>query len=77
MASDHWADEQGHTTIFDGIRTPLPEVVHPGQDADITIAVVAPPDAGRHQLLVDLVHEQTTWFSAHGCAIALVSVDVA
>ncbi len=44
---DHGADEQGHTTIFDGIRTPLPEMVHPGQaDVNITITVVAPPGRG-------------------------------
>ena len=77
MASYHWADASGTITHFDGIRTPLPAVVAHGQEAEVIIAVVAPPEAGRHNLLIDLVHEQTTWFSSEGCIIAPLAVDVA
>lgn len=76
MASYHWADSTGRITHFDGIRTSLPAVLTQGQDAEVTIAVVAPADAGRHHLLIDLVHEQTTWFSAEGCLIAPLVVDI-
>ncbi len=76
MASYHWADSTGHITHFDGIRTALPAVVQQGQDVELTLAVMAPPEPGRHHLLIDLVHEQTTWFSAEGGVIAPIAVDV-
>jgi len=76
LASYHWADAQGTTVIHDGLRTPLPSTIGPGEDADVIVNVQAPPQPGRYRLLVDLVHEHTTWFSEQGCVIPPADVEV-
>jgi SAM-dependent methyltransferase len=77
LASYHWLDGQGHTAIHDGMRTPLPAPVPQGQEARVTVQVQAPAAPGRYQLVLDLVHEGTTWFSEQGCAIPPAAIDVA
>ena len=76
LASYHWTDERGAMRVLDGVRTPLPAAVPPGQEVGLTVHVRAPAEPGRHRLVLDLVHEQTTWFSEQGCAIPPVVVDV-
>lgn len=76
LASYHWTDDQGQMRLYDGIRTSLPMTLAQGQHADITVHVIAPPDPGRYQLVLDLVHEGAAWFSDRGCAIPPVVVDV-
>ena len=77
LVSYHWADQRGRTLVFEGIRTALPSVVRSGEVAALTVNIVAPPDTGRRRLVLDLVHEGTTWFSEQGCATGSVWVDIA
>jgi hypothetical protein len=46
----------------EGPRTAFTETVDPGRSTRATLRVVAPPNAGRHVLEVDVVHEHVRWF---------------
>ncbi len=65
--SYHWVDARtGRIAIRDGLRTTLPADVPPGGAVTLRAAVGAPPEPGRYLLWWDMVHEEVTWFSAHG-----------
>ena len=49
--------------IYDGIRTPLPEDIAPGESCELSIWVEAPEKKGCYILVIDFVHEGITWFS--------------
>jgi SAM-dependent methyltransferase len=57
-----WWREDGTEIARPTLRTPFTETVAPGATTRLTMAVQAPPDHGRLQLRVDLVHEGVRWF---------------
>jgi len=61
--SYRWLDEEGHTVIPDGGRTPLPRDVAPGMSIEVEQAVRAPLEPGLYILELDLVRERVSWFS--------------
>lgn len=71
--SYHWLDAQGVTIVEDGLRTPLPRAVGPGETCTMSCRVEVPPGAGRRTLAIDLVEEGVTWFSAAGAALLRVA----
>ena len=74
--SYHWLDTTGRTIVEDGIRSPLPRIMGPGDSAVIAFQIQCPQDPGRYILAVDLVHEHVTWFSQAGVPALRVTVDV-
>jgi hypothetical protein len=48
--------------VAEGLRTPLPAAVEPGESARVPAAVRMPAEPGRYRLAVDLVHEHVRWF---------------
>jgi len=66
LLSYHWLDAGGHMAIEDGLRSPLPRPIAPGDSAVVAMRVQCPARPGRHTLVVDLVHEQVSWFSRAG-----------
>ncbi|HHQ49532.1 MAG TPA: hypothetical protein ENK19_11710, partial [Acidobacteria bacterium] len=62
--SYHWLRSDGRNMVFDGVRTRVPAVVPPGGTVAVDITVVAPDRFGPARLVVDMVHEGVTWFSA-------------
>ncbi len=62
-ASYHWEDEGGGRVAWDGVRTPLPGEVAPGQEMPLQLRVRAPASPGRYVLVLDVVREKITWFS--------------
>ena len=66
FASYHWLDAKGRTALEEGLRSPLPGPIAPGGTAAIALRVQCPSAPGRYTLVVDLVHEQVSWFSAAG-----------
>lgn len=61
-----WRDGRGRVSVEDGLRTPFPADLAPGQSAVVPVQVEAPAAPGRYGLEIDLVHEHVRWF---GCAV--------
>jgi SAM-dependent methyltransferase len=57
-----WWRDDGTEIARPTLRTPFTETVAPGATTRLTMAIQAPPDHGRLQLRVDLVHEGVRWF---------------
>jgi len=60
--SYHWLDRNGATVVFDGLRTPLPRNLKPGESVALNAAIAAPEKPGRYTLELTLVQEQSAWF---------------
>lgn len=61
--SYHWFDAEGTVMIRDGMRTPFPCPVGPGEQVIVAVGVIAPEAAGNFVLEYDLVHELVRWFN--------------
>lgn len=68
-----WYGSDGDAVVRDGLRTPFPADLQPGEAAVVPVHVIAPARTGRFRLVVDLVHEHVRWFD---CAVE-AEVDVA
>jgi hypothetical protein len=64
--SYHWLDALGNPIVWDGIRTPLPRPVAPGERFTLRVDVRAPAPPGRYRLALDLVAEHRAWFGEVG-----------
>ena len=65
--SYHWlsADTE-EVVIYDGLRTPFPQPVDPGEQVDLQARVRAPGYPGTYLLVWDVVQEHRTWLSLEG-----------
>ena len=61
LLSYHWLDADGAIRHFEGLRSPLPVDLKPGQSVTAHVAVHAPNEAGRFLLQVIPVHELVAW----------------
>jgi hypothetical protein len=64
--SYHWLDPLGNAIVWDGPRTPLPDVVEPGGTVELEVRLVAPRPPGDYRLAFDLVEEHRFWFAELG-----------
>src|SRR5579859_5984618 len=64
--SYHWLDALGNPLVWDGIRTPLPKPVAPGERITLRVDVRAPIPPGRFRFALDLVAEHRAWFGELG-----------
>ena len=64
--SYHWLDARRGPVEYDGLRTPLPRPLPPGEACAVTMRVRAPAKPGSYVLEVDLVEEGVSWFSRAG-----------
>ena len=71
--SYHWLNQTGAPVVFDGLRTPLPRDLKPGESVDLKAAIQAPEKPGRYILEVTLVQERSgAWFpDKNGAKLAL------
>jgi SAM-dependent methyltransferase len=76
LLSYHWFDAQGGLAVDDGLRSPLPRPVAPGDSVVVALRIQSPPDPGRYMLAIDLVHEDVTWFSRAGVPALRIPVRV-
>jgi hypothetical protein len=60
--SYHWLDDEGSTVDHDGLRTPLPRDVAPGESIVVPCFLRAPETAGEFRLAWTLVQEEVAWF---------------
>ena len=64
--SYHWFKTNGDPRVFDGIRTPLPHNIGPGESVALKMNVQAPKRTGEYTLCLDLVMEHVSWFANAG-----------
>ena len=62
-AAYHWLDELGNPIVWDGLRTPLPREVAPGDSLELELRVRVPMPPGRYRFAIDLVAERLAWFA--------------
>jgi hypothetical protein len=83
--SYQWLDPDGNVIEY-GLRTALPADLGPGEAQVVPLHVLAPPEAGRYRLRLDLVHEHICWFEcgverevevAQRLRVALAGADAA
>lgn len=74
--SYHWLDDRGNAIVWDGLRTPLPRPVAPGERLRASVAVRAPTPPGRYVLALDLLDEGRTWFADVGNAAQGLELEV-
>jgi 2-polyprenyl-3-methyl-5-hydroxy-6-metoxy-1,4-benzoquinol methylase len=74
--SYHWLDPNGAIVIDDGLRTPLPHAVAPGDTCTMSCRIETPAAAGSYVLAIDLVDEGITWFSRAGARVLKVAFGV-
>jgi len=74
--SYHWLNRKGATVVFDGLRTPLPRDLKPGESVDLKAAIQAPAKPGRYILEVTLVQERWAWFPEKNGAKLVLPVTV-
>jgi hypothetical protein len=63
--SYQWLDAGGQVAA-EGVRTALPSDLAPGEALIVPLHILAPSEAGRYRLHVDLIQEHVGWF---GCAV--------
>ena len=76
LLSYHWLDAFGNAIVWDGIRSPFPAPVVPGERAQATLKLRGPMPPGRYRLALDLVDEGRLWFEEVGNAPLSQEVDV-
>ncbi len=74
--SYHWLDEKGSPVVFEGLRTPLPHDLGPGDSVRVQAAIQAPDRSGRYTLEVTLVQEGVAWFPDHDGGKLVLTVNV-
>lgn len=60
----------------EGARTPLPDVVSPGEEMSVALRVTAPEEPGEYLLEVSLVQELVDWFESRDTPPAYLRLSV-
>jgi cell division septation protein DedD len=74
--SYHWLNQKGAPVVFEGLRTPLPRDLKPGDSVKLNATIQAPAKPGKYTLEVTLVQEQAAWFPDKKCAKLVLPVTV-
>ena len=74
--SYHWFNQKKRVIVFDGLRTPLPHDLSPGESVRLNAAVQAPDQPGRYMLEVTLVQEGVAWFPERGGEKLVLPISV-
>jgi hypothetical protein len=75
--SYHWLDSKRQMVVFDGLRTPLPRDLGPGESVKLEATIRAPEKAGEYLLHVTMVQEGVAWFSESDGGQIVIPVSVA
>lgn len=74
---DNWYDEKNvRIEKHPYVRSGLPHDLHPGEEAEISLNITAPPNAGHYILKIDMVQEMVAWFSEKGSTAPKFKVNV-
>ncbi len=69
----HWRSRNGSVLVHDGLRTPMPHTVRPGESLVMLVTVAPPSRPGAYLLELDLVHENVRWFECSSTVEVLVA----
>jgi hypothetical protein len=72
----HWLDQKGQVVVFDGLRTPFPRDLNPGEGVKLNAFIRAPEQPGRYTLEITLVQEAVAWFPDRDGGELRVPVEV-
>jgi hypothetical protein len=75
--SYHWLDRKRQMVVFDGLRTPLPRDLNPGESITLRATIRAPEKAGGYLLHMTMVQEGVAWFSESDGGQISIPVSVA
>jgi hypothetical protein len=74
--SYHWLGPKRQMIVFDGLRTPLPRDLDPGESVTLRATIQPPAKAGEYRLHVTMVQEAVAWFSDNDGGHVLIPVSV-
>jgi len=74
--SYRWKDQKGQILVADGLRTPLPRNLAPGESVRLKMNIEPPARPGRYVIEVTLVQEAVAWFDEKGGAALVLPVVV-
>ncbi len=75
--SYHWLNASGDRVVeYDGLRSPLPQTIAPGESVTVRAGVKAPAWPGRYRLAWDVTQEGRLWFSVQGAATVATDVTI-
>jgi hypothetical protein len=74
--SYHWLDRKRQMVVFDGLRTPLPRDLNPGESVTLRASIRTPEKPGEYLLHVTLVQEGVAWFSEKDGGQILIPITV-
>jgi hypothetical protein len=75
--SYHWLDSKRQIVVFDGLRTPLPRDLGPGESVTLRATIQVPEKAGAYLLQMTMVQEAVAWFSDSDGGHILIPVSAA
>lgn len=74
--ANHWLDAEGRVVTNDDGRGALPRDLRPGEEAEVTFDINAPPRPGDYFLEIDMLQEGVSWFALKGSKTLRVPVKV-
>jgi Ig-like domain from next to BRCA1 gene len=74
--SYHWLDRKRQMVVYDGLRTPLPRDLNPGESVTLKATIRAPEKPGEYLLHLTLVQEGVAWFSENDGGHLLIAILV-
>jgi cell division septation protein DedD len=74
--SYRWKDQKGQVLVADGVRTPLPRNLAPGESVRLKMNIETPARPGRYVIEVTLVQEAVAWFDEKGSVALALPVVV-
>lgn len=74
--SYHWLNRKAEVVVFDGVRTPLPGDLRPGDSVRLKATIQVPERVGTHLLEITLVQEGVAWFPDRDGEKLVISVNV-
>src|SRR5215510_3204216 len=73
---NHWLDDSGKIIVNDDGRGILLQDLFPGQEAEFSLTINAPPFRAQYQLEIDVLQENVSWFGLKGSKTLRVPVIV-
>lgn len=75
-AGNRWLDKDGKPTSEPEGHNGIPKDLKPGEDAEMTLQITAPKQAGEYIMNLDMVQEGVSWFAGKGSTPTKVKVVV-